>query len=186
MNKSKLKKTIESNNLNNLINKCRFIGFFCMQNIAVNDKIQLKKILKKEGFKYTLIKNTAIFKSLFKSIPKLKGIVSGSLAICYSANENNNENTNEVINKSTRDLNFTSLKNIFSIIKKEKNIFFLGGYYEGSLVNRLFEVKVCTLKEIESVNIEYISLIQNILTNFTRTTSKPKNQLSLLLSNKAA
>jgi len=172
MNKSKLKKKIESNNLDNLIKKCHFIGFFCMQNIAVNDKIQLKKTLYKEGFKYTLIKNTAIFKSLFKSIPKMKGIVSGSLAICYSDNEN------------LQSVNFTSLKEIFSIIKKEKNIFFLGGFFEGSLVNTLFEKKVCTLSNIKLVNIEYISLIQGILTNITRTTSQSKNQLSSLLTNK--
>ena len=87
MNKSKLKKKLESNNLENLIKRCRFIGFFCVQNLAVADKIQLNKNLNKQGFKYTLIKNTALFKSLFNSIPKMKGVVSGSLAICYNINE---------------------------------------------------------------------------------------------------
>jgi ribosomal protein L10 len=172
MNKSNLKKKIESNNLDNLIKNCHFIGFFCMQNIAVNDKTRLKKNLNKQGFKYTLIKNTVIFKSFFKSIPKMRGIVSGSLAICYSVNE------------VSSNVGFTSLKEVFSIIKKEKNIFFLGGFYEGSLINRLFEVKVCTLKSLDSVNLDYISLIQNILTNLNKITSKSKNQLSLLLSNK--
>ena len=175
-----MKKKIESNNLENLIKKCHFIGFFCIQNIAVNDKIQLKKNLNKQGFKYILIKNTALFKSLFNSIPILKGIVSGSLAVCYSVNELSDINPTKISNT----LNFSSLNEVFSIIKKEKNIFFLGGFYEGSLVNRLFEVKISTLKNLESINIEYISLIQNILTNVTRITSKSKNQLSLLLSNK--
>jgi len=178
MNKSNLKKKIESNNLENLIKRCHFIGFFCIQNIAVNEKIQLKKNLNKQGFKYTLIKNTALFKSLFNSIPILKGIVSGSLALCYSVNCCNNPT------KISNKLNFSSLNEVFSIIKKEKNIFFLGGFYEGSLVNTLFEVKISKLKNLESINIEYISLIQNILTNLTRITSKSKNQLSLLLNNK--
>ena len=47
MNKNKLKKRIESNNINNLMTRCHFIGFFCMQNISVNDKIKLKKNLNK-------------------------------------------------------------------------------------------------------------------------------------------
>jgi len=172
MNKSKLKKLIESNNLDNLIKKCSFIGFFCMQNIAVKDKIQLKKSLNDQGFKYKLIKNTAVFKTLFKSIPSMKGLISGSLAICYSKG-----NTPTL-------LNFYSLKEIFSIIKKEKNVFFLGGFFEGSLVNCLFEKKVCALNDISSVNLEHVSLIQNISTNIIRTTSNSKNQLSFALSNK--
>jgi len=177
MNKSKLKKKLESNNLENLIKRCRFIGFFCVQNLAVADKIQLNKNLNKQGFKYTLIKNTALFKSLFNSIPKMKGVVSGSLAICY--------NINELSLKEPTTLDFKALKEVFSIIKKEKNIFFLGGFFDGSLVNSLFEIKVCTLKTLESVNIEYISLIQNILTNVTRIISKSKNQLSLILNTKS-
>lgn len=172
MNKNNLKKKIESNNLNDLIRNCHFIGFFCMQNVAVNDKKQLKKNLSNQGFKYTLIKNTVIFKSLFSSMPKMKGTISGSLAICYSTD------------KVPNSVNFVSLKEVFSIIKKEKNIFFIGGFYEGSLVNRLFEMKVCLLKNLVSVNIEYISLIQNILSNINKTISRPKNQLSLLLTRK--
>jgi len=172
MNKSELKKRIESNNISNVMTECHFIGFFCIQNICVNDKIELKKKLNKQGFNYTLIKNTAIFKNLFSSIPTMKGILSGSLAICYSDKE---------ISKNT---NFIKLKEIFSIIQKEKNIFFLGGFYEGVLVNRLFEIKVCSLNNIRSINIENICLIQNSLNNIIRILSKPKNQLSFLLSNK--
>ena len=122
MNKNKLKKRIESNNINNLMTRCHFIGFFCMQNISVNDKIKLKKNLNKQGFKYTLIKNTAIFKSLFSSVPKMRGIFSGSLAICY------NEKT------ILKDFNFIKLKEVFSIIKKEKHIFFLGGFYKSFFI----------------------------------------------------
>ena len=173
MNKSKLKKKIESNKLDNFINKCHFIGFFCVQNIAVDNKIELKKNLNKQGFNYTLIKNTVLFKSLFHSIPKMKGIVTGSLAICYSDND------------VSKGINFISLKEVFSILKKEKNIFFLGGFYKGSLVNRLFELKVSLLSNIQSINIENLLLIQSPSNNIVSSLAKSKNQLSLILSNKA-
>ena len=39
MNKGKLKKKIESNNLENIIKKCCFIEFFCIQNVSVNNNI---------------------------------------------------------------------------------------------------------------------------------------------------
>jgi ribosomal protein L10 len=170
MNKGKLKKKINSDNLQNLYKNCNFIGFFCMQNITVNDKIQLKKKLAQYGFHYILIKNSAVFKTLFNSVPKLKGLVSGSLAICYNKD------------KTEKSTNFTFLKDIFSFMQKKKNIFFLGGLLNGSFVNRLFEVKVCSLKDRQSINIEHVSLLQTILTNITRTTSIPKNHLSFLMS----
>ena len=144
-----------------------------MQNIGVDTKISVKKSLAKEGFSYTLIKNTAIFKSFFKSMPNMKGILSGSLAICYS-----NIDTSEGIN-------FIKLKKVFSVLKKERNMFFLGAFYEGYLVNQLFELKVGTLKDIQSVNLETLSLTQSVSTNIIRTTSNSKNQLSFILSNKA-
>jgi ribosomal protein L10 len=56
---------IESNDLENIIKKCCFIEFFCIQNVSVNNNIQLKRNLKKQGFGYILIKKTAIFKSLY-------------------------------------------------------------------------------------------------------------------------
>ena len=104
----------------------------------------------------------------------MKGLVSGSLAICYSIT---------LEDKFLSDINFISLSKIFSIIKEEKNIFFLGGFFEGLLVNRLFERQICAIHILESVQLNYISLIQSVLNKVIITTSKPKNQLSLLLNN---
>jgi ribosomal protein L10 len=173
MNKSKLKKKIESNNLKSLSKKCCFIGFLCIQNVFVNDNIQLKKNLNKQGFKYILIKNTVIFKNFFKYIPKSRGIIFGSIAIYYSTTIKYN---------ITNDTNFISLSEVFSITKKEKNIFFLGGFFKGSLVNRLFENQVVGLKNLESLHLEYIFLIQRVLNKVSIIISKPKNQLFSLLS----
>jgi ribosomal protein L10 len=175
MNKSKLKKKIEFNNLKNLKNNCNFIGFFCIQNLAVNDTIQLKKNLSNQGFKYILIKNTIIFKSIFNSTFKMRGKVSGSIAICYRS-------TSE--HKFLSDINFVALSEVFSLFKREKNTFFLGGFFEGFLVNCLFERQVCALKTLDSVHLDYIFLIKSFLNKISLTISMPKNQLSLLLSNK--
>jgi ribosomal protein L10 len=172
MNKNNLKKRIESNILKKIMKKCNFVGFFCMQNMSVIDKINLKKTLKNEGFEYILIKNTAIFKSFCSFMPKMKGVISGSLAICY--------NTEEKFN----NISLISLKEIFSTVKKEKSIFFLGGIYQNSLVNSLLEVKLFDLKNLESVNAEYIFLIQDILIDFTKIILKSKNQFPIFLSKK--
>jgi ribosomal protein L10 len=171
MNKSKLKKKIDSDNLKNLREKSKFIGFFCTQNINVTEKIQLKKELKKQGFNFTLVKTNTIFNTFFKSLPHMKGLLSGSLAICY-----NEENKGS--------FNFSKLKEIFLIIKKQKNIFFLGGFFENSCINSLFELKISKLKDIKSLQLEQMFLIQNILEKVVKTTSISKNELSILLSNK--
>jgi ribosomal protein L10 len=176
MNKSKLKKKIESNNFKKLIKECTFIGFFCIQNLATTDNIQFKKSLNKQGFKYVLIKNTLIFKSIFNFIPKMRVKFFGSIAICYSSTSDP---------KFLGDINFVALSEVFFLIGKEKNTFFLGGFFEGSLVNSLFERQVCALKTLNFVHLEYIFLMESFLNKIILTTSTPKNQLSLLLSNKA-
>jgi hypothetical protein len=102
----------------------------------------------------------------------MKGVSSGSLAICYS------------INKVPCDVNFISLKEVFLIMQKEKSILFFGGLYKGSLVNRLFEAKLSTFKSLKTTNINYISVIQNILTDIPVTISNSKIKLSFLLSKK--
>jgi ribosomal protein L10 len=172
MNKSSLKKQIESNILGSLILNCHFIGFFCIQNMSVIEKIQLKKKLNEQGFKYILIKNTAFYNSFIRSMefPSIDHIAFGSLAVFYSENYD------------YKGVNFISLKNVFAIFKREKNIYFIGGIYEGSFINCLFEKKLSSLKNLKIISIEYISLIQSSLTNIIQTTARPKNQLSSLLN----
>jgi ribosomal protein L10 len=174
MNKSQLKKRIDSDNLYTLLKNCKFIGFFCVQNIPVNEKILLKKKLGEHGFDYKLIKNTVIFKTVFQALPNMKGLISGSIAICYKKEA--------IVNTP---FNFLGLKEVFSVMRKSKYCFFLGGIYEGSLVNSLFEKKICDLKDKSSIDLEQLSLIQSAITNIIRTTSTSKNQLSFLLSKKS-
>jgi hypothetical protein len=76
------------------------------------------------------------------------------------------------------------LKEIFIIIKKQKNIFFLGVFFENKYINYLFELKISKLKDIKSLQLEQMFLIQNILEKVVKTTSISKNELSILLSNK--
>ena len=45
MNKVKLKKRIDSDKLKNLLAEQHFIGFFCSQNLTVNERVALKKEL---------------------------------------------------------------------------------------------------------------------------------------------
>lgn len=171
INKTTLKKRIDSKQLKNITEKCDFIGLFCLQNNSVINDLILKKKLKNEGFYFKLIKNSVIFKNLFKSIPEMKGVLSGSLIICYNKDH-------------STSLDFSNLKEVFNIMRKEKNSFFLGASYKGVLFNPLFEKKILSLKDIESVKIEYIMLIYNILNNINKNISISKNTLSYLLRNK--
>jgi len=171
MNKVKLKKRIDSIKLKSLLDNQSFIGFFCSQNITVNERIQLRKDLDSKGFEYKLVKNAIVFKIILKALPAMKGILSGPVTICYA--------------KDGGPVDFMALKSVFSILKKSKNTFFLGGLFEGILVNKLFETKVSSLNEIRSSNIEQISILQSILSNIIRTTSISKNKLSFLLSSKS-
>ena len=171
MNKVKLKKRIDSDKLKNLLAEQHFIGFFCSQNLTVNERVALKKELDKVGFEYKLVKNASVFKVILKALPAMKGIFSGPLSVCYA--------------KKGGPVDFISLKSVFSIVKKSKHTFFLGGLFEGALVNQLFETKVSSLSDLRSSNIEQISILQSILSNIIRTTSMSKNKLSFLLSNKS-
>jgi ribosomal protein L10 len=171
MNKAKLKKYVDTKKVFTLLNNSSFLGFFCMQNIAVKEKIQLKKDLERTGFEYKLLKNAVIFKTLFKSLPELRGILSGSLAILYA--------------KEPGSVDFLELKNAFSILEKSKNAFFLGGQFEGKLINNLFEKKVNSLEDQKTLQIQQVSILQGILTDIIKTTSHSKNTLSFILSRKA-
>jgi ribosomal protein L10 len=172
INKAKLKKNIETEKLENLQLSKKFIGFFCLQNLSVTQKIQLKKDLSNQGFHFNVVKNVSIFKTLLKSTLEMKGIFSGTIGICYEKEKNNQK------------FNFLNLKKVFSLLKKNKDIFFLGGFFKGNLVNRLFEQKICSLTDLKSVQLQQISLFQSIINNTIITTNLPKNELSFLLSNK--
>jgi len=171
MNKVKLKKKIGSDQLNALLSSSEFIGFFCVQNLNTIEKIELKKTLSSQGFDFKILKSAIVFKYLANALPSLKGLFSGTLAICYPKKENT--------------FDFINLKEVFLTIKKTKNTFFLGGLFEGIFINQLFESKVCSLKDKTSISLEQLSLIQNNLISLLSTISGNKNTLSYILANKA-
>lgn len=175
MNKAKLRKKIDSVYLFDLLKTSNFIGFFCVQNVDTVENIEIKKKLSAKGFEFKYISNSILFKYLAKSLPKMRNIFSGSLAVCFVKK-------NRVKDPS---FDFISVKDIFGIVKKKKDIFFLGAFFEGNFVNCFFESKILALKDEKQISLEHVTLIQHQLTNLIQTTATPKNNLSFLLANKA-
>jgi|TARA_B110001469_G_C9646019_1_gene326525 ribosomal protein L10 len=164
MNKNKVKKSIEYKSINSILKTSTFVGFFCVQNVSVKDKLSVKESLSDSGFKYKVIKSNLLSKHLLGLVPNLDFLVSGSLAICYSTKN---------ISKHTEDLLFTNMQKVFKLLKKNKNTILLGNLFNTSLNNVLFEKKVSSLKSLSATHIESLAYL-----------SKPKNELSLILDKK--
>ena len=172
INKVKLKKNIEFNKLKNLQKNSKFIGFYCLQNLSVPEIIDLKKNIERQGFSFKILGSTPIFRVFFQSISKMKGLISGSIGICYKKN------------KEFQEFDFLSLQNIFKILKKNKKIFFIGGSFNKKFINVLFQNKVLSLTNKKSTHIEQILLIQNQLASLNTSLNIGKTNLSFLLSKK--
>jgi ribosomal protein L10 len=164
MNKNKVKKSIEYKSINSILKTSTFVGFFCVQNVSVKDKLSVKESLSDSGFNYKVIKSNLLSKHLLGLVPNLDFLVSGSLAICYSTKN---------ISKHTEDLLFTNMQKVFKLLKKNKNTILLGNLFNTSLNNVLFEKKVSSLKSLSATHIESLAYL-----------SKPKNELSLILDKK--
>ena len=175
MNKNKVKKSIEYKSINSILKTSTFVGFFCVQNVSVKDKLSVKESLSDSGFKYKVIKSNLLSKHLLGLVPNLDFLVSGSLAICYSTKN---------ISKHTEDLLFTNMQKVFKLLKKNKNTILLGNLFNTSLNNVLFEKKVSSLKSLSATHMESLALVQNKANNFLAYLSKPKNELSLILDKK--
>jgi ribosomal protein L10 len=175
MNKNKVKKSIEYKSISSILNTSTFVGFFCVQNMSVKDKLSLKDFLSDYGFKYKVIKSNLLSKKLLGLVPNLDFLVSGSLAICYSTNN---------LSKHTEDSLFTNMQKVFKLLKKNNNTIFLGNLFNTSFNNVLFEKKVSSLKSLSATHMESLALVQNKANNFLAYLSKPKNELSLILDKK--
>lgn len=175
MNKNKIKKSIEFKKLDSIIDKAIFVGFFCIQNMSVKDKLLLKESLKIEGFNYKVVKANLLSKKLASICPKIDFSVYGSVAICYPT-KNDSEYKKELI--------FTNMQQLFKLLTKNKNTIFLGNLFNGSLYNKVFEKKVSSLTSLSTANMESLSLIQGNIFSLLNQFTRSKNELALILAKK--
>lgn len=171
MNKNKLKKKIEFNFLDKVLNRSSCVSFFCIHGLTVNERILLKKKLNEFGFSYKLIKNTVLSKSLLKLMKVDSNLIHGSLAFSYSTTY-----------KSLKDESLcTEFSKVVQILEKNENTFILANLFDKVMYNNLLSKKISGLKDFDTVYFEQLRLIQQNILKVLSVLSLPKNNLYYLL-----
>ena len=151
--KTSLKKNFQIKILEKYLKNKQFIGFYNLNKINALKYLELKSIFKKYGFKIQIVNNKFLKKTINLSFPKyqyLKNIPQGFSLLVIP----NIEDQIDIIN----------LRNLFKNIKKDKNLLFLGGIFEGSLINSSFVFNILNLKDPLIIYSEIIQSIDYPLT----------------------
>ena len=145
------KKDFHLNSFINLLETKPFLGFLSVNNFKVQDKINLKIQLNKIGFDFKVLKNVLFINALETKFPKyihIEALSQGFSIVIFP-----------LIDKT--NFEFLSLKDLAIILKKDKNLLFLGGLYEDKLVNNTFLKEILLLKSPTEIYSDLIGIIKH-------------------------
>ena len=145
--------------------------------LTVDDKVELKKELKKLNYDFIVLKNKVFIKFIKEYFPKYQNIIQLVQGFCIIIHP--------TASSSTEQIDYTNLKKLGSFIEKQQNLFFLGGLLEQQLVNKDFMKKVLDLRNPDSIYQNIINLITYPQQTVINVLQSPSNKIQAAVSNKA-
>jgi ribosomal protein L10 len=132
--KTFLKKKFQISRLKNLFETKQFIGIFFLNSLTSEQRIRLKRLITPLGFEIEILNNSLfqkVIKSFFPQYLHFSSLAQGfNLVLTPIKNES---------------VNPIELKELFTLLKKEKKVIFLGGIYDKKLINVTFQDEIVKL-----------------------------------------
>ena len=172
--KTSLKKNFQIKTLKTYLENKQYLGLYNLNKINVLKYLELKSTFRKYGFKIQIVNNKVLKKTIDLSFPKylhLQNLPQGFSLL--------------VVPVTNSKVDIISLRDLFKIIKKEKDILFLGGLFEGSLINTSFVSDILNLKDPLTIYLEILQSISYPSTSISITSQNIVISTLLCLEEKA-
>jgi len=170
---SSLKKLMLIKRFSSILETKRFFCFISTTQFTIQDKALFKKEFEKLGIEVIVLKNRLFTKIIIEHFPKYKNIIPLVQGLClfvYSKNEENIE--------------LTTLQYLSNFIKKKDEFSFLGGLFDGKLINSNFIKYISTLKDEKIIYSDLLSVISTKNATFINQLQTPVNLLLRILNKK--
>ena len=173
--KPSLKKNFRIKQLKKILDEKNFFGIYNVTSLDVSKRLELKALFSSLGFDIKVLNNKLLEKNLVQYFNKYQHFTSVAQGFSFLV----------VPNNSIKKASLEDLKKLFSVLKREKNISFLGAIFNETLVNSTFVNTVLNLKARTTIFSELVGLISSPSTNLCSIIERTSSQTVFILEKKA-